>query len=196
MIRYITLAFACIFCFQNFILAKTYTLRVLNPSELPTEFENFKFPKELTPKLYENINTNDSPTFQISLPDDTKISVSSTSLIPENKVNCIFETSYELKLKKLDKENFNLDFKYSFAQQKNTCEICTKSESVSTTIKLKLNTPTLIAAFEQISKVKDKTFILGDIPLIGRFFSSDAQIKNSSYILVILSENDDDSASQ
>lgn len=189
------------FSFKAF--CDTYTLRVMEVSaDTLAEYANLKsvkIPQQLTPKQFENISDKISSEFQIILNDGIKTSISEILSGSDNKTSWAIEKNREVKIDKICGDKFRLEIKFQESHtpqdpqktdkkffRKKTADFCA-------CINLKVNEPVLICNTQTDFNVLEKTFLLGDIPLLGRLFQSNSVSTSKSYLLAILSEDENSS---
>lgn len=188
--------------FAAYAHSKSYTLRIIETQfsclSFPQEVseENLTLPCQLTPKQYENLGNAAPDEFQISLPLGERISTAETSNLRSDGELWTTERTREFKLEKVTDDKISLSLKISKssvpenlkdAQQENMC-----AQSVSANAVVSLNTPTVVASLSKTLSSDESTFILGDIPLLGRLFRSKKETTTRMFIVAILTENADD----
>lgn len=206
--KYFTFVLPLILLFAGSLYSKTYTLRIVENEfsslNLPTEIraENINLPYPLTPKQYENIDSDLAEEFQINLPLNENICVFDASSLNKDGKIWLREKSREISLGKITDDKFSLKIKIAETCEAKDAESKLEEDdegagiSASANIAISLNTPTLVALAKKTSVRDESTFILGDIPLIGRLFSSKKQNSSYLFIMAILTENEDGGARQ
>lgn len=179
--------------------SKSYTLRIIETQfshlSFPQEVseENLNLPCQLTPKQYESLGNAALDEFQISLPLGEKIAIADTAVSQDKGEVWTTELTREFKLEKVTDDKISLSLKIlktSFpenlkdAKRESAC-----AQSVNTNTVLSLNTPTVVAGLAKTSSTDESTFILGDIPLLGRLFRSTKETTTRTFIVAILTEN-------
>ena len=195
-------ALSLLLFFASSAHSKSYTLRIIDAQfshlSFPQEVseENLTLPCQLTPKQYENLGNAALDEFQISLPLGEKISTTETSSRQDDNEVWTTEKTREFKLEKVTDDKISLSLKISKcsfpenlkdAQRNDSC-----SQSVSTNAVVSLNTPTVVASLAKTLSTEESTFILGDIPLMGRLFRSEKETTTRMFIVAILTENAED----
>lgn len=206
--KYPTFVLSLILIFAGSLYSKTYTLRIVENEfanlHLPPEIraENINLPYSLTPKQYENIDSDLAKEFQISLPINEHICVYDTLSLNKDGKIWLREKSREMSLGKITDDKFSLKIKIAETCESKDAESKLEEDdegsgiSASANLAISLNTPTLVALAKKTSVRDESTFILGDIPLIGRLFSSKKQSSSYLFIMAILTENEDGGARQ
>lgn len=206
--KYFTFVLPLILLFAGSLYSKTYTLRIVENEfsslHLSPEIkaENINLPYPLTPRQYENIDSDHAEEFQINLPLNENICVFDASSLNKDGKIWLREKSREISLGKITDDKFSLKIKIAETCESKDAESKLEEDdegsgiSASANLAISLNTPTLVALAKKTSVRDESTFILGDIPLIGRLFSSKKQNSSYLFIMAILTENEDGGARQ